>query len=222
MKMFDPNSVDPKRIAALKSLCYDGDVFKVVPAEVYHGFTQDELFLFCVQNGLYSLPTTELLDTLNSLIMEVSPTRNAIEIGSGNGAIGRGLGITATDNFMQDNEHIRAHYEMLKQATVQYGSDVVRMDANEAVRKLRPDCVVGAWVTHVFNPMDPQRGGNQFGIDEEAILSSVKRYIVVGNGAVHSQKPIFEKMTRMIRGDFIFSKSIAGVDQNAIYIWDRA
>lgn len=222
MNVFDPSSVDPKRIAALKELCYDGDVFKVVPAEVYHGFTQEELFLFCVQNGLYSLPTTELLDTLNTLIMEVSPTRNAIEIGSGNGAIGRGLGIPATDNFMQDNEFIRAHYDMLKQATVRYGKDVINLDANTAVRKMRPECVVAAWVTHKFEVNDPQRGGNQFGIDEEEILASVKRYIVVGNNVVHSQKPIFEKMTRMIRGDFIFSKSIAGVDQNAIYIWDRA
>lgn len=222
MKTLDPNSIDPKQLAALKALCYDGDVFKVVPAEVYQNFTQEELFMFCAQNGLYSLPTTELLDTLNRLIMEVSPTRNAIEIGSGNGAIGRGLGIPATDNFMQDNEFIRAHYDMLKQATVRYGADVIRMDANEAVRKMSPEVVVGAWVTHKFEASDPQRGGNQFGIDEEEILASVKRYIVVGNNAVHSQKPIFEKMTRMIRGDFIFSKSIAGVDQNAIYIWDKA
>lgn len=221
MKVFDPSTVDQDQLAALKALCYDGDVFKVVPADVYRDFTQEELFLFCVQNGLYSLPTTELLDTLNRLIMEVSPTRNAIEIGAGNGAIGRGLGIPATDNFMQDNEFIRSHYAMLRQATVQYGADVIRMEANEAVRKMKPQVVIGAWVTHVFSPNDPQRGGNQFGIDEEDIIASVKRYIVVGNNTVHAQKPIFDKMTRMIRGDFIFSKSIAGVDQNAIYIWDR-
>lgn len=221
MKTFDPRTVDTKRLSDLKALCYDGEVFKVVPAEVYHGFSQEELFLFCVQNGLYSLPTTELLDTLNTLIMEVSPTRNAIEIGSGNGAVARGLGIPGTDSFMQDNELIRAHYRALGQATVRYGDDVIRMDANEAVSKLMPDCALGCWVTHRYSASDHQRGGNQFGIDEEAILASVKRYIVVGNNIVHAQKPIFDKMTRMIRGDFIFSRSIEGVDQNAIYIWDR-
>lgn len=220
MNTFDPSSVDQKRIDLLVERCFDGDLLKAVPADFYHEFTQEELFLFCVQKGIYSLPTIELLDTLNSLIMEVSPIRNAIEIGAGNGAIGRGLGIPATDNFMQNNETIKAHYAMLRQATVTYGPSVINMDANTAVRKMRPEVVVGAWVTHKFNPFDPQRGGNQFGIDEDEIIGSVKRYIVVGNDAIHSEKPIFEKMDRMIRADYIFSKSIAGVNSNAIYIWD--
>ncbi|MBI6882789.1 hypothetical protein [Pseudomonas putida] len=221
MYAIDPSKIDASHIAELERECMDGDRLKVMPADFYRKFAQEELSLFCVQNGIYSLPTTELLDTLNELIMEVSPTRNAIEIGAGNGAIGRGLGIPATDSFLQDNGMMKAHYASLKQATVKYGSDVIKLDANAAVKKMRPEATLGAWVTHAYNPFDPQRGGNQFGIDEEAIIQSVKRYIIVGNNTVHSKKPIWDKMTRMIRADYIFSRSLAGVDQNAIYIWDR-
>jgi hypothetical protein len=214
--------VTPERVAELVSLCFEQDRLKVVPADVYRQFTQSELSALCVVKALYSLPTVELLDKLNQLIMEVSPERNAIEIGAGNGVIGRGLGIPSTDSFQQESPEVRQHYAMLQQPTIEYGADVMRMDANQAVKVMKPDVVIGAWVTHRHRPEADHLGGNVYGIDEEEILASVKRYIVVGNDHVHCKKPIFGKMTRAIRGDFLFSRSILGAGQNAIYIWDRA
>ena len=215
-----PLKFDQKRVDQLVEQCFDGDLLKVMPAEFYREFPQEDLFMFGVQNGIYSLPTTELLDVLNTLILEVSPHRHAIEIGAGNGAISRGLGVPGTDSHLQDEPSMQLYYRSIGQATVKYGPGLFKLDANTAVEKMRPEVVIGAWVTHKYNPLEHHREGNMEGIDEGLILQSVKRYIVVGNDAVHSKKPILDKVTREIRGDYIFSRSIAGVDRNVIYIWD--
>jgi hypothetical protein len=210
-----------KRIDQLVDQCFDGDLLKVMPADFYREFNQVDLYMFCAQNGVYSLPTHELLDVLNTLILEVSPHRHAIEIGAGNGAISRGLGIPGTDSHMQTDPAMQHYYnKILGIATVKYGPGLIKLDANKAVETMRPEVAIGAWVTHKYNPMEPHREGNVDGIDEGRILEKVKRYIVVGNDTVHSEKPILHKVTRRIQADYIFSKSIAGVDRNVIYIWD--
>lgn len=214
--------VDPRRIDYMVEQCFDGDHLKIMDADFYRGFSQEELSAFCVKQALYCLPTVELLNTLNTIIMGVSPSRNAIEIGAGNGAIGRGLGITSTDSYMQLRPEIKSHYEMLRQPVIHYGQNVQNIDANKAVSTLRPDVVVGAWVTHLYNPAEHARGGNQFGIDEQAILDQVKTYIVVGNHTVHGQKPILDKVTDVITGDFLFSRSLKGRGQDVIYVWQSS
>lgn len=214
------SNFDKTQVAIMQSECFDDGLLRVMPSSFYRQFSQKEIAVFCLLNGLYCLPTIELLDILNSLIMESSPTRNAIEIGAGNGAIGRGLGITSTDNFLQDDPAIRAHYRQLGQQTISYGKHVIKLDANTAVETLRPDVVIGAWVTHRFNEEEPERGGNAFGIDEERIINQVKRYIVVGNKGVHAAKPIMSRVTRVIEGDFLFSRSMQNEGQEAIFIWD--
>jgi hypothetical protein len=212
---------DQNRVDQLIEQCFDGNMLKVMPADFYREFSQMDLYVFSIQKGIYCLPTTELLNALNTLILEVSPHRHAIEIGSGNGAIARGLGIPGTDNYLQSSAEMKAYYGLIGQATVSYGPSVMKLDANTAVEKMRPEVVIGAWVTHKYNPLEHHRGGNNVdGIDEGKILESVKRYIVVGNDVIHSEKPIMDKVTRTIRGDFIFSRSVKGVSQNAIYIWD--
>jgi hypothetical protein len=216
-----PLQFDQARIDLLVEQCFDGIMLKVMPAAFYRTFTQVELYVFCAQNGLYGLPTTELLDTLNTLILEVSPHRHAIEIGAGNGAISRGLGIPGTDSHLQDTQAMQLYYKGLGLAPVKYGPGLFKLDGNTAVDKMRPEVVVGCWVTHKYSAFEHHRGGNTEGIDEDRILESVKRYIVVGNDVIHNQKPIMDKVTRVIRGDYLFSKSIVGVDHNAIYVWDQ-
>lgn len=203
--------------------CYNGEHLRIMPAAYYSRFAQEDLSAFCVAKGLYCLPTIELLDKLNELILEADPHRNAIEIGAGNGAIARGLGIPATDSMMQSNPSVAYLYEtVFNQPTVEYGSNVQQIDGNAAVEKMRPDVVVGAWVTHIYDNRDPERGGNVLGIDEWDILRRVKRYIVVGNTAIHGKKPIMGQVSQVIKAPYLFSRSAQYHERNAIFVWDNS
>lgn len=192
---------------------------RVMLKDFYAQFEQDSLAAFCVEMGCYSLPTFELLDLVNAKIIEASPSRNAIEIGSGNGIIGEALGIPCTDNWMQDHPAIKAHYEMLKQPTVPYRAHVERLDALSAVDRYRPEVVVASWVTHIYDPTQHQRGGNAVGVDERMLLNRIKRYVFIGNLDTHKHKPILDRKHEVIQGDFLFSRSMA-TDKNALIIWD--
>ncbi len=122
--------------------------------------------------GYYCLPTTELVDWLRQRIAG----RPAIEIGAGHGALGRALGIPATDSFQQklDPETIAILRES-KQPVVLYGSNVELLPAPQAIRKYRPTVVVAAWVTHRWHPKRHHIGGNALGVDEAAILRSLPK-----------------------------------------------
>jgi len=204
---------------ALDEVMENGQL-RVVPTAFYERFTQDDISGFCLRHGLYCVPTTELVDKINELILEVSPTRSGIEIGSGNGALGKALGIPCTDNHMQDDPTIRAYYQSMQQPTVQYGSHVERLDAEAAVERYRPEVVVAAWVTHKFNESDPDRGGNMFGVDEIAMLGKIKRYIFVGNFYTHQSKPLLGVPHSVHAGEVCVSRSLRPRG-NAIVVWDR-
>lgn len=206
------------RVIEQQVLC--NGILKVMPADFYRQFDQVDLFGFCARNGIYGLPTVELLNQINALILEASPSRLAIEIGSGNGAIGMGLGIQCTDSYMQGDPAIQAHYASIGHAVVNYGSHVAKIGGNEAVDYYRPEVVVACWVTHKYNPAEHFREGNAFGVDEEQLLDKIKRYIFVGNLKVHAQKPLLQRPHRVIRADYLFSKSLHK-DQNVILVWDR-
>lgn len=212
---------EKSKVAMMQSECLSEGNLKVMPADFYRQFNQREIAIFCMMNGLYCLPTHELLDCLNELIIEASPSRLAIEIGSGNGALGKGLGIPCTDSFMQDDPVIRAHYASLGQPTVRYGQHVIKIDANKAVDEMRPEVVVGAWVTHLYREEAHELGGNMFGIDEDLIINKTRRYIVVGNKGVHGKKPIMSKAARVIEADFLFSRSLENAGLDAIFVWDK-
>jgi hypothetical protein len=194
-------------------------VLRVMPKDFYAQFEQGSLSAFCVEMGCYSLPTIELLDLVNAKIMGASPSRHAIEVGSGNGVIGEALGITCTDNWMQDDPIIKAHYESLRQPTAPYRSHVERYDALKAIERYKPEVVVASWVTHIYNPAEPQREGNAFGVDEDVLLDRIKRYVFIGNLITHSNKPILARKHEIIQGDFLFSRSLQRED-NALIIWD--
>ncbi|MFK4132331.1 hypothetical protein ACI2KR_08560 [Pseudomonas luteola] len=193
---------------------------KVLPSEFYRRFNQTSLSFFCLKHGLYGLPTFELLDVINAKIMEASPSRNAIEIGSGNGALGKGLGITCTDSFLHDSPEIRSHYRRIGQPVTKYGTHLVHMDALTAVKHYRPDVVVASWVTHLSIDNDNPTEGSPYGVDEEEMLGLVSRYILVGNLKPHGKKPLLKFPHETIRGDFLFSRSMSS-DQCVLLIWDR-
>lgn len=180
---------DPAKQQALDAgaITADGQL-RVMPASFYAAFEQEVLSGFAVRHGLYNLVTQELVDCLRGLMIG-----KTIEIGAGNGVMAGALGIIATDNRMQEWPHIKIHYENILQPCVRYGKNIVKLDALEAIHRYKPDTVIAAWVTHLYNPNRHTDGGNAYGVDEKKLLKSVRRYIFIGNEQVHALKPIWKR-----------------------------
>jgi hypothetical protein len=161
---------------------------KVVPAAVWRSIPGPQLRLWCHRHGFYGLPTTELVAWLRRQI----DGRRALEIGAGNGSLGRALGIDAVDNHSQTWPAVALHYASLGQPVVRYGPNVEREDALEAVRRRRPQVVIGQWVTQYADPLlsPPPGGGAPYGIREIDLIAEVETYIVVGNLAIHGRKNV--------------------------------
>lgn len=212
---------DPAAQQLLTAKAMRGGQLQVMPSAFYAGFPQEQLSAFCHAHGLYALPTEELLALLQLLIGEADPQRRAIEIGSGNGALGLALGIPCTDSHMQADGMVSAIYSLMRQPPVTYGPHVERLDAMQALDKYAPAVVVAAWVTHKYESSDPARGGNMFGVDEYALLKRVKRYIFVGHESPHAKKPLRGiKPNQTIKGPFLFSRSL---DREGcrVWVWDN-
>lgn len=174
------------------------------------------LRLFCHYAARYLLPTVELVQWLDDYI----DGRSAIEIGAGCGDLGYHLGISMYDNYNQTWPDVREIYTAMQQPLIQYGQDVIEMDALEAAEKLKPDVIIGGWVTQWVDPKlpPPPGGGSMYGIKERELLEHCNEYIVVGCTAVHGGKFIMdEKPTIIDASDFVVSRSQRGDDK--IYIF---
>lgn len=183
----------------------DGRI-KVLPAAFWAATTVAERGLFGKRHGIYSFPTVELVEFLRERI----GGRSAIEIGSGNGVLAETLGIPATDNRMQEQPAVLLEYLLRGQAPVPYGPNVIECHASRAVRRFKPQVVIGCWVTHKYRPERHAAGGNPAGVDEEDILANCAEYIVVGNEAVHEHKSIWSRRHTIVYPSFVFSKAMNG------------
>ena len=191
----------------------DGTI-KVLPAGDWLAFPWDEVRLFMHEYPIYVLPTEELLARLRELS---SPFMATIEIGAGSGNIGRNLGIRMTDSYMQDRPEIKAFYQAAGQPTITYPKDVLKCDALSAVRILKPECVIGCYVTHYST----EGAGSSWGVDFHRLLlmPKVKRLILVGNDATHGANPIMEYThTEITDPGNIITRAGYG-PENKIYVW---
>jgi len=191
-----------------------------MPAAFYARWPPRELFIWSVRRAFYCLPTHELVEFIRSQI----DCEDAIEIGSGNGCLGRSVGVRLTDSKLQDREDMKARYEHEGQATVTYGADVEKLSALEAVEKYKPKVVLAAWVTHKFNPARPQARGNVYGVDEGRMLDKkfVKKYVFVGNEHVHGEsarKPILGRPHATYRLPYNVSRSLD--PRNVVWVWSK-
>lgn len=208
-----------KDISTLNNLLLKEGELQILPYEYLKPFSQNEISQFCVENGFYVVPTVELVVFLQNEIGENNNDK-AMEIGAGHGAISRSLNIRAIDNFMQLKPEIKALYDNLKQEIVPYGKHVEKMDGNEAIKKYKPNVVIGAYATHKYNPKEHWRGGNAYGFNEKLILERVKKYIHIGNKSTHSKKPILKYRHREIKEEWIVSRS-QHIGENVIWIWEQ-
>lgn len=176
---------------------------RILPAAYWATTTPQERSLLGHRHGLYSFPTTELVDHLQQMIAG----RPAIEIGAGHGVLAEALGIPATDSRQQEKPKYREIYDNIGQAIVPYGPNIIEMEASRAVRRHKAEVVIGCWVTHKFEPRRPHAGGNEAGIDEANILANCAEYIVVGNTEVHQYKPIWDRPHTIEHPDFVYSRA---------------
>ena len=160
-------------------------------------------------NGVYGLPTVELVERIRALIAG----RSAIEIGSGNGCLGRALGIPMTDSFMQEEPWCRAIYASMQQPTVRYGADVEKLDAAAALRKYRPEVVVGSWITQLYSPVSG--GGNVAGVDELGLREAVKAYVMFGSVHVHNTKVLCSLEHTVYQEPYMHART----HDPALFVW---
>lgn len=168
----------------------ESGTLKPMPADFWKNRGLTDRMMFGHQNALYAFPTIEGIEHIKRLING----KKAIEIGAGNGAFCKALGITGTDSYQQAEPHYAMLYKLQGQPTIRYGAHVQRMDALQAVKRHRPRVVIATWVTHKYLAERHANGGNEVGVDEHALLKKVDEYIFIGNSNVHQHKLIFEDL----------------------------
>lgn len=187
---------------------------RLLPAACYDAIPWVDLRLWCHHHARYGLPTQELV----AWLLERIAGREAIEIGSGSGDLAHHLGIRATDNHQQEWPDVAALYAALRQPTIRYPDAVERLSAEDAIHRYRPQVVVACWITEWIDgdlPPPPQ-GGSIYGVKEEAILASGATYILIGNEAIHSRRPLMQRRHESLALPFVRSRGATG---NRVYIW---
>lgn len=178
---------------------------RIMPASYYESTTAEERALLGHYHGLYVLPTEELVTWLADYIGE----RSAIEIGCGNGRMAERLDIPATDLKLQDDQ--AWYYEALGQPRSTYGPNVIKLEAQQAVRKFWPDVVIGCWVTHRHNKRRPSREGNMYGPNFDWILDRISEYIFIGNEGTHAKHSLWDRDPLAVHYlPFVYSRATNG------------
>lgn len=197
----------------------DGKV-RVLPYSEYADVPPDSLAILGNTCGLWCFPTVELIDFLREEIGGLK----AIEIGAGNGAISRALGITATDSRAhKSHPNLKEMYSHGVYGPPPYQDDVHVYEALAAVRRFKPAVVVASWCTHKYNHKEHWRSGFEDGVDEGKLLERVRKYIFIGSDhpdGPHVRKPILKLPHRTIKAPWILSRT-QYPDSNVIWIWEE-
>lgn len=202
-------------ISALEKILLDeSGRLQSVPFAAIRDVPQNDISVFCHAHGVYQIITHELVEFVGERIENF----NAVEIGAGNGCLGRSLGIPLTDSKIQDSAWMRDYYRKIGQPRVRYGDDVKKLEALQAVKVLKADAAVGCWVT---NKKKATTADGCFGGVDEAILSKrLKRYVFVGNLNTHKTKELLRYCTPTeYRFEWLVSRSIRR-SENLIWVFD--
>lgn len=194
------------------TLFKDGE-FQILSISELKKFSETHFTHFGHKHAMYTIPTLELVEALKELI----GSDHAVEIGSGRGVLGKALGIKCTDNYCQEIPEIKNHYKMYHQNTIQYGKHVEKRDAEWVARKWRPDVIFGSWITHKYD--EKLQSGNIYGPNEEIILDNCKRYIMLGNGKTHDEKPIMRYKPDVISDFPGYITKSTSPELDKVYIW---
>jgi hypothetical protein len=217
---------DLSQVSWFESEFFNNGIPRVVNASEIRKYDNTTIRCAMQFNGLYVWPTIELLEWLSK-----NTPSDAIEIGSGNGVLAEKLCVPATDSMMQShrfkpkNQREKGIWKMMVEAYrqtnipfVMYGLGVEQLDYKDALRKYKPSCVFGCYITH----KSKQDGGdgNMLGVDEDWILNRkfLQKYIMVGNLKVHQHKYILKHKHEQIILDGLIVRA-EHQDLNRIFVW---
>jgi hypothetical protein len=182
------------------------------------------LQLWCHKNAIYGIPSKELIEVIKSHLVE----NKSIEVGGGSGVFGRVLNIPSTDSMIQNDPMVRMYYQVLGQPVVNYGKNVINLEASAAIDQFKPEVVFGSWVTQYVPPEkaeELQGQGSEYGLKESEFLPKIKKYIVYGNDSIHGHKKILNdpkyKVERIYNGQDFFSRA-SRPELNCLYVITHA
>jgi hypothetical protein len=211
---------DPCALRRLDELLLDeAGHMRLLPAAVLYDQDPVVLRTWANQRGRYGLPTAELVDWLRDRIAG----RKAIEVGAGMGDLGRHLGIKMTDSAVQvEDSALNLYYRSMGQVPTDPPADVIRCDALTAVRRYRPQVVVGCFITQLYRKGDEKTGtgSSVFGVDEGKLLARVGEYIHIGATSVHYGKRILKRAHIEHAFPWLVSR-VVEPSTNRIWIWTR-
>jgi hypothetical protein len=212
---------DIERITADLSrrwLTPDGRI-KLLPAREFQEVPLDHLRIWCHSTARYGIPTLELVMWLKNRI----GTLKALEIGAGNGDLGWHLGVTMTDSYCQQDPLVKVFYSRGGQVPTNPPPEVKKYEAVEAIKKAKPQVVIGSWITRKFiqgRDIEGVSEANIFGPIEENILKLCPCYIHIGNYNIHRGKTILSKKHSAFTFPWLVSRA-ADQGQNVIHVWER-
>lgn len=208
VRVMDTRGID---LAELDASFLENGRVRCLPAASFRAIGTERFFVWCARRALYALPTLELVEWLRGF----GAGHRILEIGAGNGELGRHVGdVVQTDSFQQ--QRTPAFYLAQGHApTSPHAIDVVKLEAREAVRRYRPDVVIASWVTELGNT--PGLNSSE-GVDEEAILDTGCTYVLIGNVGVHGRKRIMARPHSTLDVSWIVSRSLKP-ELNRIWIW---
>lgn len=198
---------------------------KIVPAEEILKLGDHNRQILMTQLGLYVWPTQELVEFFKK---HITNKTSVLELGAGNGVLGKTLGWNSTDNFSQSNQfNARNKQEKLYNAMalmqlqayniapVNYGSNVINLDAYDAIREYKASAIVGLYLTDITQ--------NEFTIDlVDALLhANTETFYLVGNMNTHHNKsPIFEFKHEAIKLEGLVIRHEKN-ELGRIFKWDK-
>lgn len=193
----------------------EGRKMRVLPHSEWMKFSWAEIRTLLHETATYVVPTEELIDYLDELIGD----EKAIEICAGNGYMGSNLDIVMTDSYQQQVDKMTVlQYELAKQPRIKYPSSVIKLEASQAVRRMKPHTVIGCYATHKWR--DDVLSGNYKGVDFKDVFAHIHRLVLVGHKETHRDNPLMALPHKEVVLPGLLTRA-ADQSLNRIFIWEH-
>lgn len=217
--MITAGRIPNKDVSYLDKMLFnsDGSVIPLESKELLK-LPKEDIVIWGNKHGRYIIPTQELIVYLKDLI----GGRLCVEICAGFGDLGKALGIKSTDSGQQMQPDMMAYMTLLGQRPIKPLPHVEIINANEAVRKYKPEVVIAGFATQLYQKGDesanPKIGSSIYGVYEQDILKNTKMYIHIGNFLTHGDKRIRVHKHKVFQPDWLVTRSMSPA-HNVIFIW---
>lgn len=201
--------------AGIREAVMDGRKMRVLPHSEWMKFSWAEIRTLLHETATYVVPTEELIDYLDELIGD----EKAIEICAGNGYIGSNLDIMMTDSYQQQDDKMTVMmYDLMRQPRIKYPHTVLKLEASQAVRRMKPHTIIGCYATHKWR--DDVQNGNDKGVDFADVYAHIHRLVLVGHKETHKHNPMMELPHKEIELPGLLTRA-ADQSLNRIFIWEH-